>query len=125
VNAQLYVTECTFGKLTSIYRTWYFWRSGNILHVSDAEVFNDRNDEDCYSSHMKNTLVLLIAAIHQRRPGVFGNRLRPLELNPQEPSMAMAVAKSLKDTLYGFAWKFTSGCWAWVSASILNETRRI
>ena len=119
MNAQLYVTGCTFGKLTSIYHTWYFWKLEDTLHVSDVKSFSDRNDEDCYSSHLKNTLVLLIAAIHEKRPDMFGDRLRPLKLN-REPPITMKMAKSLKDTFYGLGWKFISGSWVWVSVSILN-----
>jgi hypothetical protein len=117
VNCQLCHTGSTFGKLTSMYCTWYFWRSEDTLYVSSMERYNEneKGNKDVYLNHMKKTLVLIIAAIHQKRPEVYGRALRPLDLTRVsiQPSFFSAVT-SFPDAVAFKARKSFLLCWTWV-----------
>jgi len=117
VNCQLSHTESTFGKLTSIYCTWYFWRSGDALYVSSMEHYDEseKGDKDVYLNHMKKTLVLIIAAIHEKSPKIYGRVLQPLDLTRVciQPSLTNTVT-SVPDVVAFKARKSLVLCWTWV-----------
>jgi hypothetical protein len=117
VNCQLSHARSMFGKLTSMYCTWYFWRSDYMLHVSTVEHYkeNEKGNKDIYLNHMKKTLVLIIAAIHQKSPAIYGRALGVFDLTRgnTKPSNPISVA-SFRDAVAFKAWKFLVSCWTWV-----------
>ena len=112
---------CTFGKLTSIYCTWYFWKSNDNLYVSDPDVEEDRSKKEVYMTHMRKTLILIIAAIHKKSPNIFRQDLKCPELTPPATrpaggltSLSRAVV-SLGGAADSVARKYFLRCWIWVS----------
>jgi hypothetical protein len=111
VNCQLSTTNCMFGKLTTIYCTWYFWKSGDNLYISELDRFKDRKQKEVYYLHMKKTFLLIIAAIHQKYPQMFGTFVWDDLVPPAaEPAALLTAMTSGIVSLRNVA-----GSWTWGS----------
>jgi hypothetical protein len=73
---------------------------------------DDRTNKDLYFKHMRKTLVLVIAAIHQKAPEIYGSRLRPVALTP--PQSASREMLFFHHRAVSMAWKSFLSCWTWV-----------
>jgi len=100
-----------------MYCTWYFWRYIDTLYVSPVEHYNEdeKVNKDVYLNHMKKTLVLIIAAIHQKSPSIYGRALRPLDLIQfiSQSSISSEVS-SFRHAVASRVWKSLVSYWSWV-----------